>query len=45
MIQKKNSQTAKLDQIKWSVNLHTYGKQAKNMREPSCILNLEVIEL
>ena len=42
MIQKKGSQFNDLDDLKWSLNIKTYGKSTKNMRDPTCILNLKV---
>jgi hypothetical protein len=42
MIQRKGTQYSELEDLKWSLNLKTYGKNVKNMRDPTCIVNLKV---
>lgn len=42
MIQIKGTQYNSLEDFNWSVNLKTYGKSAKNLREASAIFDLNV---
>ncbi len=44
MIQRKGTQYNEIDELNWSVNVITYGKHVKNMREPTSIVDIKVIE-